>query len=75
MGFFFLAQLKKTQTERVLKKAKEEEERKAKEIEEAKQREEEKMEKEVILLDGPEMNGDINENSNSKQPGLDSSVV
>lgn len=33
------------------------------------------MEKEVILLDGPEMNGDINENSNSKQPGLDSSVV
>lgn len=70
-----IAQLKKTQTERVLKKAKEEEERKAKEIEEAKQREEEKMEKEVILLDGPEMNGDINENSNSKQPGLDSSVV
>lgn len=54
-----------------MKKAKEEEERKAKEIEEAKQREEEKMEKEVILLDGPEMNGDIN----SKQPGLDSSVV
>ncbi|XP_022313989.2 nucleosome-remodeling factor subunit BPTF-like isoform X2 [Crassostrea virginica] len=71
-----IGQLKKTQTERAVKKLKEEEDRKAKELEEARQKEEEEMRKDsVVLPEGQEMNGDISENSNSEQSGFNSSVV
>lgn len=74
--FFCVGQLKKTQTERTVKKLKEEEDRKAKELEEARQKEEEEMRKDsVVLPEGQEMNGDISENSNSEQSGFNSSVV
>ena len=74
--FFCVGQLKKTQTERAVKKLKEEEDRKAKELEEARQKEEEEMRKDsVVLPEGQEMNGDISENSNSEQSGFNSSVV
>ncbi|XP_061191322.1 nucleosome-remodeling factor subunit BPTF-like isoform X2 [Saccostrea echinata] len=70
-----IGQLQKTQTERAARKAKEEEERKAREEEEARQMEEERIQREIIDLDGPEMNGDINENSNSRPMNFNSSVV
>ncbi|XP_056018158.1 nucleosome-remodeling factor subunit BPTF-like isoform X3 [Ostrea edulis] len=66
-------QLLKARADRAMKKAKAEEERKAKEEEEARLKEEERIRKETIDLEVPEMNGDINENS--EQSATDPSVV
>lgn len=69
----YVGQLLKARADRAMKKAKAEEERKAKEEEEARLKEEERIRKETIDLEVPEMNGDINENS--EQSATDPSVV